>query len=80
MTRTLSLSLSDLCDGGSGERNDNSHNVDRELELKELGDAVVDVAAPHDRLDDAAEVVVRQNDVRRLLRHISTSDTLRGTR
>lgn len=80
MTRTLSLSLSDLCDSGSGERNDNSHNVDRELELKELGDAVVDVAAPHDRLDDAAEVVVRQNNVRRLLRHISTSDTLRGTR
>lgn len=80
MTRTLSLSLSHLRDSGSGERNDNSHNVDRELELKELGDAVVDVAAPHDRLDDAAEVVVRQNNVRRLLRHISTSDTLRGTR
>lgn len=80
MTPTFSLSLSHLRDGGAGERNDNSHNVDRELELKELGDAVVDVAAPHDRLDDAAEVVVRQNNVRRLLRHISTSDTLRGTR
>jgi len=58
------------------EGKDDSDDVDSELELKELRDAVVDVATPHDRLDNAGEVVVGQHDVRRLFGHVSARDTL----
>jgi len=60
----------DLDGACAEEGDDDGDHVDGELELEELGDAVVDVATPHDRLDDAREVVVRQNDVRRLLGHV----------
>lgn len=52
-----------LSNAGAREGHDHGHHVDRQLELQELGDAVVDVAAPHDRLDDAGEVVISQDDV-----------------
>ena len=65
-----------LCDTGAGEGHDDSHHVDSELELEELGDAVIDVAAPHDRLHNAREVVISQNDVRGFLGYVSTSDAL----
>lgn len=71
---------SDLCDAGASESHYDGHNVDSKLELKKLGDAVVDVAAPHYCLDDAAEVVISQNDIRRLLGHICTSNTLKECR
>ena len=48
---------------GSYERNNDGNNVHSQLELEELGDTVVDIPPPHDSLDDAGEVVVRQNDV-----------------
>ena len=48
---------------GTNEGDKDSNNVDSELKLQELGYAVVDVATPHDSLDDAGEVVVRQDDV-----------------
>lgn len=54
---------SDLCDAGTSEGHYNGHNVDSKLELEKLGDAVVDVPAPHYCLDDTAEVVVGQNDI-----------------
>lgn len=69
-------SVSDLGDTGSSEGYDDSDHVDRQLELKKLGDAVVDVSAPHHGLNDAAEVVISQNDVRRLLCHICPCDAL----
>lgn len=69
---------SDLRDAGPGEGHDDGHHVDGELELQELGDAVVDVPPPHDGLDDAGEVVVGQDDVRRLLRHVCAGDALTG--
>lgn len=69
-----------LCDAGTGERHDHGHYVDGQLELQELGDAVVDVPPPHDGLDDAGEVVVRQDDVGRLLRHVCASDSLTRSR
>lgn len=69
-----------LCDAGTGERHDHGHHVDGQLELQELGDAVVDVPSPHDGLDDAGEVVVRQDDVGRLLRHVGASDSLTRSR
>lgn len=52
-----------LRDAGAREGHNHGHHIDCQLELQELGDAVVDVAAPHHRLDNAAEVVIRQDDV-----------------
>ena len=53
------LTDSTCTDESNGDRN----NVHGELEDKKLGDAVVDVAAPADGLNDAAKVVVRNDDV-----------------
>lgn len=69
-----------LCDACASEGHDDGHHVDSELELEELGDAVVDVAAPHHSLDNAGEVIVSQNDVRCFLSHICTGNTLSGDR
>lgn len=65
-----------LRDAGAREGHDDGHDVHGQLELQELGDAVVDVASPHHRLDDAGEVVVRQDDVRCLFRHVRARDAL----
>ena len=70
---------SDLGDASSSEGHDDGDHIDGELELQELGDAVIDVPAPHHGLHDAAEVVVCQDDVRSLLRHIRTCDALQNT-
>lgn len=53
----------DLCDAGASEGHYDGHNVDSQLELQKLGDAVVDVPAPHHRFDNAAEIIVCQNDI-----------------
>lgn len=63
-------------DAGSQEGNYDSDHVDRELELEELSDAVVDVPAPHDSLHNTCEVVVCQDDVGSLLGYIRTSNAL----
>lgn len=47
-----------LNDASSNEGNDDSHEVDSQLKLQELGDTVVHIPAPHDGLDDGGEVVV----------------------
>lgn len=65
-----------LCDAGTGEGDDDCHDVDRQLELEEFRDAVVDVTSPHDGLDDAGEVIVGQDDVRSFLSNVSSSDAL----
>lgn len=65
-----------LGDAGPGERHDHGHHVDGQLELQELGDAVVDVPPPHDGLHNAGEVVIGQDDVRRLFCHICAGDSL----
>lgn len=65
-----------LRDAGAREGHDDSHNVNGQLELQEFGDAVVDVASPHHRLDDAGEIIIRQDDVRSLLRHICPCNAL----
>lgn len=69
-----------LRDASAGERNDHGDHIDGQLELQELGDAVVDVPPPHDGFDDAGEVVVRQDDVGRLLRHVRSGDSLTESR
>lgn len=55
--------VSNLCDAGTSKSHYNGHDVDSKLELKKLGDAVVDITAPHHCLDDAAEVIIGQNDI-----------------
>lgn len=66
----------DLRDAGSCERHDDGHHVNGELKLEELGDAVVDVAAPHDCFDDAGKVVVGQDDVGGLFGYVRAGNTL----
>lgn len=66
-----------LSDAGPGEGHDNSHYVDRELELQELRDAIVDISSPHHRFDNAAEVVISQYDVGRLFSHVCPRNTLK---
>lgn len=65
-----------LSDAGPGEGHYDSHYVDGELELQELGDAIIDIASPHHRLDNAAEVVISQDDVRRLFSHVRPRNAL----
>ena len=65
-----------LSNAGTREGHDHSYHVDCQLKLQELGDDVIDIAAPHDRLDNAGEVVISQNDVRGLLGHISACNAL----
>lgn len=65
-----------LSDAGPGEGHDDGHYIDRELELQELRDAIVDISSPHHCLDNAAEVVISQDDVGRLFSHICPSNTL----
>ena len=63
LTMCVCVCMSDL-DGARSEKGDNDgDHVDCELELEELGDAVVDVPSPHDRLDNTREVVVSEDDV-----------------
>jgi len=65
-----------LCDAGTSESHNDSHNIDSKLELKKFWNAVIDISAPHNCLHDAAEVIVSKNDIWRLLGHICTSYTL----
>ena len=66
-----------VLDGASAdEGHDDGHDVDRQLELQELCDTVVHVPSPHDGLDDAAEVVVSQNDVRGFFGNVGAGDAL----
>ena len=79
LTNERTVSATDL-DGTSSEKGDNDgDNVDGQLKLKEFCDAVIDVATPHHRLDDTRKVVVSQDNVRRLLRHVRTGYALQVT-
>jgi len=71
--------ITDLDGTSSEEGDDDGDNVDGQLELKELGDAVVDVTTPHHRLHDTRKVVISQDDVRRFLRHVRPCYSLRVT-
>ena len=39
--------------------NYNSNNIDSQLKLEKLRDAIVDISAPHNSFDYATEVVIR---------------------
>ena len=66
----------DLDEACTEESNDNSDTVDCQLELKELGNAVVDITTPHDGLDYRREVIIGQYYIRRFLGNISSSNAL----
>lgn len=72
--------LSDLCDAGTSESHYDGHNVDSQLELKKFWDAVVDIPTPHHCFNDAAEIIISQDDVGSFLGHISSSNTLEECR
>uniref|UniRef100_A0A1I8IG43 CCHC-type domain-containing protein n=1 Tax=Macrostomum lignano TaxID=282301 RepID=A0A1I8IG43_9PLAT len=55
---------------GAKHGNGNSDHIDGQLELQELGNRIVHVAAPLDGLDNAGEVVVSQDDVGGLLGNV----------
>lgn len=74
--RSTFFSKSDLGNASSGESHGDSHHVNCELELQELGNAVIDISAPHHSLDDAGEIIVCQDDVGGLLRYICPCDSL----
>jgi len=65
-----------LDDTGANEGDSYGDSVDRQLELKKLGDAVIDVTAPYHRLDNTREVIIGENDIRRLLGHVRASYAL----
>lgn len=53
------LAFSYLGDAGSSKGHNDSDHIDSELELKELGDAVVNVSTPHHSLHYTAKVIIR---------------------
>lgn len=61
--KVLCTQYSDLCNTGSSERHNDSHHVNGQLKLKELGDTVIDVPPPHHCLHNAAEVIICQDNV-----------------
>lgn len=63
----------------TNECDDDRNDVDSELELKELGDRIVDVAAPHNRFNDRSEIVVREDNVGCLLGDVRTRNSLKNT-
>jgi len=62
---------------GANKSANNSNHVDGKLKLQELGDRIVHVTTPHHSLDNRVEVVVDQNNIRRLLGHRCALDAHR---
>ena len=60
----------------ANERRQHGDNVDGELKLEELRDAVVNISSPHDRLYDACKIVVGKNNVARLLCDVCARNSL----
>jgi len=73
------LVWTDLDEACTEKSHDDSDTVDGQLELEELGNAVVDVTTPHDGFHYRREVVIGQNNVRRLLGYIRPSNALHST-
>lgn len=65
-----------LGDARAREGDDHGHNVHSQLELKEFGDAVVNISSPHNCFNNACKVVICENNIRRLFSDVSSSDTL----
>jgi hypothetical protein len=66
-----------LNEASTKESHNDGYNVDGQLELQELGDRVVNIATPHDSLNDTAKVIVRQDNVGSLFGHVRSSDALK---
>jgi len=61
---------------GAEEGHGHRHQVDCQLELEELGNAVVDVPTPDDCSNDTGEIVVGQDDIGGFLGNIGSCDSL----
>ena len=70
------ISFSYLYCTGANKDDYDGNTVDSQLKLDELGDAVVDVTAPHNGFHYTVEVVIGDDDVRRLLGDVRTGDAL----
>lgn len=67
-----------LGDASSREGHNDSNHIYSELKLKELGDAVIDIPAPHHGLYDAAKVIVCQDDVGCLFSNVCACNALQN--
>jgi hypothetical protein len=65
------LERSLLCNAGTKESNNESSNIDGQLELEETLDIIVHIAAPHGSLHNRGEVVVSDKNIGSFLAHIS---------
>lgn len=65
-----------LSNTGARESNNDCDYIDSKLELEEFGDAVIDIPSPHHCLNNAREVVVRENNIGCFFRYVSSSDAL----
>ena len=61
-------------EGCSDEGDENGDDIYGKLELDEFSDGVVDVAAPHDCLDDGGEIVIKEDDICGLFRNLGACD------
>ena len=70
---------SSYADSSSGhDRYHTSGEICRQLKLKKFGNAIVDISSPHHRLDNGGEIIVGEDDIRRLLGHVRALNALRG--
>jgi len=63
------------CTGTNKGHND-CNNIDSQLKLEELGDTVIYIATPHNGLNNAAKVIIREDDVGSLLGDVCAGDAL----
>ena len=65
-------------DGSSrDDRYHTSGEIRRQLKLKKFGNAIVDISSPHHRLDNRREIIVGENNIRRLLGHVRALNALK---
>jgi len=57
------------------EHDNDSDHIDRELELEELSNGIVDVSAPHHSGDNGGEVIIQEDDIGSLSGDLSTGIT-----
>jgi hypothetical protein len=57
----------------SKENNEHCSNIDRQLELKEFSDIIVDVSSVSESNDDRTEVVIKKDNIRSIFGNICTA-------
>lgn len=57
----------------SKENNEHCSNIDRQLELKEFSDIIVDVSSVSESNDDRTEVVIKKDNIRSIFGNICSA-------